>query len=157
LLFWLHFFTIKERRVIFILIASTKDKQLVYLTQQFTKEELATLKNSTPFFCPGCGASVTLKIGEIKIPHFAHKSLHDCDSSGEPESPLHLQGKQQLYKFFSSQNLTVELEKYVPAIRQRADLLLNHQIAIEFQCSPISASQIASRSAGYSEIDWLNP
>lgn len=93
-----------------------------------------------------------LKIGDIKIPHFAHKSLSDCDSLSEPESPLHLQGKLLLHQFFLDKHLTVELEKYLPEIRRRADLLVNHHTAIEFQCSAIPGEEVLKRTSSYIEI-----
>lgn len=148
--FYGRFFTMNQRRVISILVAATKDGDLFYLIRPYAKEELAFIKKSTQFHCPTCGSSVIMKVGEVKLPHFAHKSLSHCDSYSEPESSLHLQGKNLLYRFFKSRNLTVELEKYLPAIRQRADLLVNGHIAVEFQCSSIPASQVASRSHGYS-------
>ncbi|TWT27988.1 competence protein CoiA [Planomicrobium sp. CPCC 101110] len=141
-----------KRRVICILVAATKDGGLFYLIRPYAKEELAIIKKSSQFYCPVCGSSVIMKIGEVKLPHFSHKSLSRCDSYSEPESSLHLQGKNLLFQFFKSQNLPVELEKYLPAIRQRADLLVDGHIAVEFQCSSIPASQIAGRSNGYSRL-----
>ncbi|WKA53724.1 competence protein CoiA [Planococcus shixiaomingii] len=135
--------------MICILVASTKDKLLFYLTKTYANKELVAIKNSTEFFCPCCGAEVILKIGQIKTPHFAHKSLTHCDTYSEPESPRHLQGKLLLYQFFSSKNYAVELEKYLPEICQRADLLVNRQFAIEYQCSPLSTAQLAVRTHGY--------
>lgn len=142
----------RKRSVIFILVASKKDGALFYLTQFHSRQELVIIKNQTQFLCPTCNASVILKIGKVKAPHFAHLSLSQCDTYSEPESPLHLQGKTLLYHFFSLNNFTVELEKYLPAIQQRADLLINHQTAIEFQCSPVPAEQIVARSSGYLQI-----
>jgi len=140
-------------------VASTKDQFLFYLTKSYSKEELTAIKNKTDFFCPSCNAAVILKIGQIKTPHFAHKSLTHCDTYSEPESPLHLQGKLQLYRFFSSNNHTVELEKYLPDIRQRADLLVDQHTAIELQYSPVSAPQVCSRSQGYLRLgiqpEWI--
>lgn len=138
--------------MITILVATTENGNLFYLTQPYSKKELASVRKRMQFFCPTCGTLVILKIGEVKTPHFAHTTLSHCDSYSEPESSLHLQGKALLYKFFSSHHFTVELEKYLPAIRQRADLVVNQHTAIEFQCSSLSASQIASRSLGYARI-----
>lgn len=119
--------------------------------QKFSPEELALLKKQQ-YFCPGCGADLVLKAGEVKIPHFAHRSLADCDASSEPETPLHLHGKLQLQAFFSRLNHSTELEKYLPAIKQRADLFISRNLAIEFQCSPISPSEIRSRTEGYRSL-----
>lgn len=143
--------TINKRRVRAILIALNSVNKLVSLLQKFSPEELAALRKQR-YFCPGCGADLMLKAGEVKIPHFAHRSLADCDASSEPETPLHLHGKLQLQEFFSRLNHSAELEKYLPAIKQRADLLVSQNMAIEFQCSPISPSQVRSRTEGYKSI-----
>ena len=134
-----------------ILIALNSLNKLVSLAQKFRPEELAALKKQH-YFCPGCGAALVLKAGEVKIPHFAHRSIADCDAFSEPETPLHLHGKLQLQEFFSRLNHSTELEKYLPAIKQRADLFVSQAIAIEFQCSIISASQVRSRTEGYQSI-----
>lgn len=136
-----------------ILIALNSSNEWVSLAQTFRPEELASLKKrQARYFCPGCGAELMLKAGEVKIPHFAHRSLADCDSFSEPETPLHLQGKLQLHHFFSQLHHMIELEKYLPVIKQRADLLVNQKTAIEFQCSAIPAGQVKARSEGYRTI-----
>ena len=94
-----------------------------------------------------------MKIGETKIPHFAHKSLILCETFHEPESALHLEGKLKLHQFFLSKNHSVELEKYLPGIKQRADLLVNERTAIELQCSTIPRNQVIERSNGYQSLD----
>lgn len=134
-------------------MAKTGAEKLFYLTQDFSRTELADLRIREQFFCPGCNGVMLLKIGETKIPHFAHKSLILCETFHEPESALHLKGKLKLHHFFLSKNCTVELEKYVPAIKQRADLLINGRTAIEFQCSAIPKKQVIERSNGYRSMD----
>lgn len=131
-----------------ILVAKTEEEHLFYLTGTFTRDELLRLRNAHTFFCPDCGNRMLLKIGDIKIPHFAHKSLSSCGSS-EPESSLHLQGKILLHQFFVDKNISAEIETYIPDIRQRADVFVDQQSVIEFQCSPISSSEVSKRSAAY--------
>ena len=132
-----------------ILIAKTEDERLIYLTRNYSRQDLMTLRRIHNFFCPDCGSILYLKVGDFKIPHFAHKSHSGCNSYSEPESSLHLQGKILLHQFFTDRKIPVALEKYLPEIRQRADLLVDGQTAIEFQCSPISASDVLRRSAAY--------
>lgn len=133
-------------------MAKTGAEKLFYLTQDFSRAELAELRKREQFFCPGCNGAMLLKIGETKIPHFAHKSLILCEAFHEPESALHLEGKLKLHQFFLSKNHSVELEKYLPGIKQRADLLINARTAIEFQCSPIAPNQVIQRSRGYQSL-----
>lgn len=142
-----------EREVFCILIACLSDKSIINLAQPFEKQKLFALRENEKFFCSSCHSQLVLKIGEIKIPHFAHKSLSACDHFSEPESILHLQGKILLHQFFQNKNCLAELEKYLPAIRQRADLLLNRRTAIEFQCSAISANDVIQRTKGYHQIE----
>ncbi|MCM3610612.1 competence protein CoiA [Planococcus sp. MERTA32b] len=131
-----------------ILVAKAEDGQLIYLTKPRNPNELRRLKTDNRFFCPDCGTAVLLKIGDIKIPHFAHKSSAAC-GSGEPESSLHLQGKILLHQFFIDKKMSAEMEIYIPEIRQRADVLVDRKSVIEFQCSPIASSDVARRSAAY--------
>ncbi|WP_262499734.1 competence protein CoiA [Planococcus sp. ANT_H30] len=138
--------------MITILVAKTKRQELFYLTGKHTRQELQEIRLQEQFYCPSCQASLLLKIGQINIPHFAHKTLSDCDHSGEPESSLHLHGKLLLYHFFQQLKFNVELEQYLPPIRQRADLLVDSHYAIEFQCSSIPVSQLVQRSKGYLTI-----
>ena len=138
--------------MVIILVARTANEHLFYLTKPYGRDELVAIRSKEQFLCPSCGSSLVLKIGDIKIPHFAHRSLSDCDSLSEPESPLHLQGKLLLHQFFLDKHFTVELEKYLPDIRQRADLLVSHHTAIEFQCSAIPGAEVSKRTASYIEI-----
>ncbi len=143
----------EERRVVIILVAKTMRQKLFYLTNQYSRQELQEIRVYEQFFCPTCQASVRLKIGEINIPHFAHKTLSSCDQFSEPESSLHLHGKLLLHDFFKRLKHTVELEKYLSAIRQRADVFVNERYAIEFQCSTIPVSQLLQRSDGYQRLN----
>ncbi|WP_239457137.1 competence protein CoiA [Planococcus versutus] len=143
----------EERRVVIILVAKTSNQKLFYLTNQHSRQELHKIRTHEQFFCPTCQASVHLKIGEINIPHFAHKALSSCDQFSEPESSLHLHGKLLLHNFFKKLNHTVDLEKYLSGIRQRTDVFVNERYAIEFQCSPIPVSQLFQRSDGYKRLN----
>ena len=136
-----------------ILVAKTEQQELFYLTGQHDRQKLQDIRKHQRFFCPSCQAPLLLKIGEINIPHFAHRTLSDCDHYSEPESSLHLQGKLLLHQFFQHRNFKVDLENYLPEIRQRADLLVDGQHAIEFQCSTISSEQLQQRSQGYHQLN----
>ncbi|RAZ79484.1 competence protein CoiA [Planococcus halotolerans] len=149
---------IEKRSVTDILVAKTAEQNLIYLTEELNRQDLLILRKLHKFYCPDCGSSVLLKIGDIKIPHFAHKSLSVCGSS-EQESSLHLQGKILLQQFFITKGIPVEIESYLPDIRQRADVFVARHTVIEYQCSPISATDIVRRSAAYSrhglEFIWI--
>lgn len=145
--------------MIFILIAKTSEGNLIYLTPVLSRKEIAVLKGQNQFFCPGCGAAMILKAGNVKIPHFAHRSLLGCDPSGEPETSLHINGKLLLHQFFLEKNHHAQLEQYFPTIKQRADVYVEGRYAIEFQCSALPAADVAKRSEGYKsnliKVIWI--
>jgi competence protein CoiA len=120
------------------------------------KEQLRELRVDGEFFCPQCSEAVRLKVGDIVIPHFAHKKEASCSACfSEGESEQHLRGKQQLYEFFKGNRRDVILEPFVKLLRQRPDLLVTTStglIPIEFQCSTIQIRLIESRTAGYRSI-----
>jgi competence protein CoiA len=135
-----------------ILTAMTSDDQLFCLTNLYSADDLKQMREAQKFYCPVCRSDLILKVGSLKIPHFAHRASSLCDSFSEPESPQHLQGKLLLYHFFLSNNLSVELEKFLPSIKQRADVFVSDCLAVEYQCSAISASKIKDRTAGYRQL-----
>lgn len=141
--------------MISILTAKTHDGQLIILTKAINRPELQRLRKTRSFFCLQCNEKLLLKIGSVKIPHFAHQSHSLCASLSEPESPKHLSGKRQLHSFFASRHLSCHLEVYIPIIAQRADLTIGDTFAIEYQCSPISAEEVNRRIAGYRSVGFV--
>ncbi|QUW21675.1 hypothetical protein JSQ81_18120 [Sporosarcina sp. Marseille-Q4063] len=142
-----------KRSVIIILTAKDEAGTIVFLSSEMKREHLREWRNSTLFYCPGCNDTVQLKVGDVVIPHFAHKKDKSCSASfSEGESKEHLLGKQDLYSFFKRTGVEVKLEPYFNALAQRPDLLVTigtEQIPIEFQCSNIPIRLIKSRTAGY--------
>ncbi|GER67367.1 competence protein [Weizmannia acidilactici] len=141
-----------------MLSALNQRGELVMLTKRFTRNELQNLRASNTFYCRDCREPLILKIGNQITPHFSHYRHSDCVNSSEPESPMHLQGKKDLYLWLKGQDLEVTLEQYIPSIQQRADLLVrkNGQLfAVEYQCSPIPFRQIMKRTEGYKSLNIL--
>src|SRR5690625_1073897 len=133
-----------------MLQAKTKDGELI-TPAKLSRQQLAR-KRSETFFCPVCEERVILKAGQQVIPHFAHVSNQICPTSSGGEGPYHEQGKLVLYEWLTKQNLEVQLEAYIPEIKQQPDLLITinqRKIAIEFQCSRISTKVIQQRNFGY--------
>ncbi|MFC2949917.1 competence protein CoiA [Virgibacillus sediminis] len=117
-----------------------------------SRKEIDTWKRTGVFYCPSCSKPVIIKAGPKVIPHFAHQSVRNCPSSVGGEGMYHEKGKRLLYRWLHAQHLEVELEAYLPNIKQRPDLLLTingRQIAMEYQCARISEKQIYSRNKGY--------
>ncbi|HEM4069873.1 TPA: competence protein CoiA [Streptococcus suis] len=119
------------------------------------------LENPAPqgsFTCPVCGGLVRYKSGKVLRSHFAHVTLRDCTYFSENESAQHLSLKSSLYKWLQGQE-EVELEAYLPATKQVADLLVNQQLALEVQCSSLSISRLQERTMDYQQagiaVLWL--
>lgn len=131
-----------------MLIALDKDGKRLNL--------LESLPEPGKFYCPACKGEVILKKGRIVRPHFAHRSLAACDSWSENESEQHLALKERLYDWFSEE---VELEKYLPELKQTPDLLVKGHLAIEIQCSSLPIDRLRERTQTYQEqgyaVLWL--
>ncbi|MFV0555835.1 MAG: competence protein CoiA [Lactovum sp.] len=110
------------------------------------------------FTCPACKSELILKSGSIKIPHFAHRSLKDCQSWSENESFQHLSLKKSIYQMLINTE-KVELEKYLEKLEQTPDILINDCIAIEIQCSRLSIKRLFERTRNYQKhgykVLWL--
>ncbi|QNN75104.1 hypothetical protein H9L19_06950 [Weissella diestrammenae] len=107
------------------------------------------------YFCPACRQRVCLRLGQIRVQHFSHVQIMTCRAMSEGESVEHLFGKLQLHTYFVSLGYQVTLEKFLPAIQQRPDLVVESQgrcFIIEFQCAPISFETIKKRNTGYARI-----
>ncbi|MBP1947230.1 competence CoiA-like predicted nuclease [Virgibacillus litoralis] len=134
-----------------MLQAKTKYGTFVTLAT-LTKQEISILKEREEFSCPTCNEPVIMKAGTLMVPHFAHRSNSSCPSSEGGEGPYHEKGKLLLYQWLKHQQLTVQLEAYLPEIKQRPDILItinNRLVAIEYQCARIPAAQVRERNKGY--------
>ncbi|MBD7907345.1 hypothetical protein H9659_03200 [Sporosarcina sp. Sa3CUA8] len=128
----------------------------VILDETVKREYLRTWRTEQQFHCPQCGERVLLKVGSIRIPHFAHEADSSCSANfSEGESIPHLQGKQVLHSFFQRLEKSSVLEPLIPELAQRPDLLVQHKgesIPIEFQCSRLPEDVKSSRTEGYRSI-----
>lgn len=142
-----------------MLVAVTDQNKRFVVKTSIPPTTLKKIRESTQFFCPQCKEPLQFKIGNIKIPHFAHYSRSTCEAYfSEGESEQHLLGKEQLLNFFQSFPLQVELEPFLPVVQQRPDLLVqkdNKKYAIEFQCSPITLERLIERNDGYKSLNIL--
>jgi hypothetical protein len=104
--------------------------------------------------CPNCGTALTLKAGPVRVHHFAHVSVTECDTiDHEPESDSHRQGKLRLYQHFRQGALLASLEQHIPATDQRADVYLEMhdglRYALEFQQANNSVERWTERHSLY--------
>ncbi|MEN8699071.1 competence protein CoiA [Bacillus infantis] len=122
------------------------------------REMLRNLKvKEGSFQCPVCREKVMLKVGNRKIPHFAHHKELSCEASFENESEYHMKGKLDIYRWLMANNVHARLETYIKSIKQRPDVCFVYggkKFAVEFQCSPISETLFASRTRAYKEAGF---
>lgn len=109
-------------------------------------------KSQANFICPQCRQSVILKRGQYRIAHFSHRDLSDCPYS-ESESAAHQAGKLRFQADISEIGHLAFIERDFDAIKQRADVYVpDWQLVFEYQCSPISFTEIKRRTAGYQQV-----
>ena len=135
-----------------MLIAKNQEGNLVLALE-------TCLKRKESYSCPGCQGVVLLRHGQVMCPHFAQKSLQDCQFFSENESAQHLSLKAALYKSLVNHGEKVRIEKVLSEMGQIADLFVGDSLALEVQCSRLSQQRLRGRTrayhqAGY-EVRWL--
>lgn len=100
--------------------------------------------------CPLCQQEMIAKCGDIKIWHWAHKSLDICDEFKEPETEWHRKWKEH----FSEKQREVIIKKGNDY--HIADIKNQHEMVIEFQNSPISFDDIRKRESFYTPSVYPN-
>lgn len=100
-------------------------------------------------FCPGCGAALILKQGEINDWHFAHENGAECDAFTENKmSEWHIKHQNE----FPEECREVRLEK--DGVVHIADIMIDGCI-IEFQHSQMDNETFEERSVFYSNFGQL--
>ena len=95
--------------------------------------------------CPCCRTALIAKCGSVKIHHWAHESLIDCDEWYEGISDWHL----------SYQGYVKEDCREVVVGDHRADIKLSSGKVIELQHSPITPEVVAERELHYGHMIWI--
>lgn len=72
-------------------------------------EGLRDRARSGTFICPVCKSQVTVKAGEIKRWHFAHKSIADCPLGNEPKELL--DARMLFYRWLKSKYVNAKIEE----------------------------------------------
>lgn len=98
-----------------MLTALTSDRTARVALPDFRSQaELESLRQRArrgELVCPGCSQRLILRAGEIRIPHFAHKSLSDCPHSSASESIL--AARTLIYRFFKDRIATGAIQAEV--------------------------------------------
>ncbi|MGM0219979.1 competence protein CoiA [Enterococcus sp. AZ126] len=132
--------------------AYSKEKKVVTLLN-LTRTEIEQMKDNK-YFCPVCDHPVRIKNGKVKLPHFSHYNNSTCSIYSEGETLEHLALKAVFAKWCEKEAIEYELEKYLPALNQRPDLLIGN-IALEIQCSPLSAQRLVERTQNYQKHGYI--
>lgn len=146
------FFAYLTYEVSVMLNAYSKDKEVVTLFN-LSREEIEQLKSKS-YFCPACNHPVRIKNGKVKLPHFSHYNKNTCSTYSEGETLEHLALKEVFAKWCEKESIEYELEKYLPALNQRPDLLIGN-IALEIQCSPLSTQRLIERTQNYQQHGYI--
>ena len=112
------------------------------------------LNREETYRCPGCQGIVLLRQGKVICPHFAHKSLQDCQFFSENESAQHLSLKATVYQSLDNHGERVCIEKVLPELGQIADLFVGDSLALEVQCSRLSQKRLRERTLAYHQIGY---
>ena len=119
-------------------------------------ETLRLLSDARSLTCPGCAGTVILHAGTVRAHHFAHLPGAVCSlPTSEPETEEHRAGKLLLAAWLRSclPESDVLIEAFLPATRQRADVLVilpdRSRIALEYQCAQLSAREWRRRHKQY--------
>ncbi len=99
------------------------------------------------FFCPVCGEQVIFRHGDVNVPHFAHKKGNCTDSWHYDMSEWH----KSMQSCFPPENREVVVT--YKGQKHRADILINKTV-IEFQHSPISASEFNDRNSLFNALGY---
>jgi competence protein CoiA len=130
------------------------------------------------YYCPECERPLIFRKGEIKIPHFAHKTNDDVCYHGKGETQSHIISKYHVYDVLRKLGFHTELEHRINVEGYGhvvADVLClpftssinvfdahkKDAIAFEIQKSNITTSDVVTRTAMYNSVDvvplWLLP
>ena len=104
-----------------------------------TGQRIVAAKGLTAM-CPCCRTRVVAKCGEIKIWHWAHESLKDCDAWSEGETRWHAGWKSKWPE--------VQREVVLTSAH-RADVLTKDGHVIEFQSRMLSPEEFRERETFY--------
>lgn len=101
--------------------------------------------------CPNCGSELIAKCGKVKVNHWSHKSIKNCDRWWESETEWHRSWKNNFPKDWQEISMLDQKtgEKHI------ADVNTDNNLVIEFQHSFINEEERVSREAFYGNMIWV--
>ena len=100
--------------------------------------------------CPGCGAPMVAKCGEVRIRHWAHKGQRVCDRWWENETEWHRGWKDQFPADWQE-----VVHRAPDGERHIADVKTPNGWVLEFQHSKIQPDERRSREEFYRGLIWV--
>ena len=101
--------------------------------------------------CPLCSAPMLAKCGERVLWHWAHRGRRHCDSWWESETPWHRTWKAR----FPEANREVVQFDDRSGEKHVADVKTDAGVVLEFQNSPMAASELRARELFYGRMLWI--
>jgi competence CoiA-like predicted nuclease len=95
--------------------------------------------------CPCCSTQIKAKCGSVKIWHWAHESLAECDANWEPTTQWHLDWQSKVHEDLTE----IIMEHHI------ADIRLRNGKVIEIQHSNIPVEVVQKREAFYDNMTWI--
>jgi len=100
--------------------------------------------------CPSCNSELIAKCGDVKINHWAHKGVGNCDAWWENETEWHRNWKNNFPKEWQEiVQFDGKGEKHI------ADVKTEKGWVLEFQHSYIAPEERNSRNAFYTKLVWV--
>lgn len=95
--------------------------------------------------CPCCKSKIVAKCGSIKIWHWAHESLEQCDANWEPTTQWHLDWQSKVHEDLTE----IIMQNHI------ADIKLTNGKVIEIQHSNIPVEVVQDREQFYGNMTWI--
>ncbi len=100
--------------------------------------------------CPSCGAVMKARCGDIRVWHWSHPGVRDCDPWSEPETEWHRAWKNEFPQDWQEINHVAQNGE-----KHRADVKTASGMVIEFQHSFLRAEERLAREAFYRKMVWV--
>lgn len=101
--------------------------------------------------CPNCGSKVIARCGEIKVDHWAHNGIRNCDPWWENETEWHRIWKDHFPSDWQEKTFT----DTITGEKHRADIYTENELIIEFQHSHLDPKERLIREQFYKNIIWV--
>lgn len=101
--------------------------------------------------CPICGSDLIAKCGSLKMHHWAHRAIRNCDPWWENETEWHREWKSN----FPDKSQEVIMHDEQTGEKHIADVRTEHGLVIEFQHSAIKPQERIAREKFYKNMVWI--